>query len=396
VTRLAYLVSHPIQYQAPLLRMLSQQPDIQLKAFFGTSTIDGFADPGFGTTVKWDVPLLDGYAFEFLPALFEGPITSCRPFNVGFSQRLKDDSFDVLWVHGYTRLTSLASIIAAKRRGLRIMLRDEANGLSSHRTSKRRLVRKLFYAFLSRITDAFLAIGTLNHDYYCRLGISEEKIFLVPYAVDNLFFHREANSSNEIERLRCQLGLRPERPVILFVGKLVERKAPLLLLEAYQRLAKEASSEPSPYLLFAGDGELRGAIEETVLNLGWHSVKVLGFKNQSELPALYELCDLFVLPSSYEPWGLVVNEVMNAGKPIIVSDHVGCWPDLVCPGLNGAVFPAGDVSSLSSAISSALSNRQRLARMGEASRSLIKRWSFNEDLQGIRAALQYVMNKNHA
>ena len=334
------------------------------------------------------MPLLEGYDHEFLPALASRKITSVPQFNWGIARRLKQGAFDVLWVHGYTRLASLSGILAAKRLGLKVMVRDEANGSAARRSVARAGARRLFYAALAHVADAFLAIGTLNREYYRRLGIAADRIFSVPYAVDNAFFRARAiDAGLRREELRRELGLTAGRPVILFAGKLVPRKGPMLLAAAYKELSGDGCSEPDPYLLFAGDGELRGAIEQMAANLRWRSMRVLGFKNQTELPALYDLCDLFVLPSVYEPWGLVVNEVMNAGRPVIVSDKVGCWPDLVKPGINGDVFSAGDAQALAGAIARVLADRECMLRMGEASRGVIEKWSFHEDLAGIRAAL---------
>ncbi|MGO9455397.1 MAG: glycosyltransferase family 4 protein [Candidatus Binataceae bacterium] len=334
------------------------------------------------------MPLLEGYEHEFLPALASGEINMVRPLNWGLGRRLKRGEFDVLWVHGYTRLASILGIIAAKRFGLKVMVRDEANGASVRLRGAREYARRLFYAVLVRVADAFLAIGTLNHQYYQHVGAPEDRIFSVPYAVDNAFFgERAVEAAHRREEFRRDLGLMSGRAVILFSGKLLQRKGVLPLIQAYARLSRDGRSEPDAYLLFAGDGELREAIEKIAAEKGWRSIRVLGFKNQSELPALYDLCDLFVLPSFHEPWGLVVNEVMNAGKAIIVSDRVCCWPDLVKPGLNGAVFPAGDVAALADVIAAALSDRDALSRMGDASRSLIEKWSFKEDLTGIKAAM---------
>src|SRR5579875_2943832 len=394
--RVAYLVSHPIQYQAPLLRLLAQQPDFSLKVLFGANTAAGIRDPGFGTAVKWDVPLLEGYPHEFLPALAKGGITNFRPMNLGLGRRLKRGGFDVLWVHGYTRPAHILAIITAKRLGMKVMVRDEAHGANVRRSGPREHARRAFYAFLTRTVDAFLAIGILNRDYYRRLGVPEERIFSVPYAVDNEFFQgRAAQAARNREELRRSLRLAPGRPIVLFAGKLIARKGPMTLLDAYRRLSPDGRSEPEPYLLFAGDGELRAAIEEFAANLGWRSIRVLGFRNQTELPALYDLCDLFVLPSSYEPWGLVVNEVMNAAKAVIVSDRAGCGPDLVKPGVNGAIFPSGDAGALADAMAALLGDRHALRRMGTSSREIIERWSFNEDLAGIRAALDYLTGARH-
>ncbi len=391
MVRVAYLVSHPIQYQAPLLRLLAQQPDFSLKVLFGANTAAGIRDPGFGTDIKWDVPLLQGYEHEFLPALAGGALTSVRPLNFGIGRRLKRGGYDVLWIHGYTRLSHILAIVAAKRRGIKVMVRDEAHGANVRESGPRERARRAFYAFLTRMADAFLAIGTLNHDYYRRIGVPETRIFSVPYAVDNSFFRERATAAaHRREELRRELCLAPERPIVLFAGKLIQRKGVMTLLHAYSRLSSDRRSEPEPCLLFAGDGQQRSAIEEFAAASGWKSIRVLGFRNQTELPALYDLCDLFVLPSLYEPWGLVVNEVMNAGKAVIVSDRVGCGPDLVKPGINGAIFPAGDAQALAAAMAALLRDRNTLFCMGKRSLEIIGHWSFNEDLMGIRAALAYL------
>jgi glycosyltransferase involved in cell wall biosynthesis len=119
----------------------------------------------------------------------------------------------------------------------------------------------------------------------------------------------------------------------------------------------------------------------------WSSIKFLGFKNQTELPRYYDLCDVLVLPSVYEPWGLVINEVMNAGRAVIISDQVGCGPDLVHPGVNGYIFPAGDIAALARALTDVLNDPNRPRRMGARSLEIIRHWSFTEDLQGLQQAL---------
>ena len=157
----------------------------------------------------------------------------------------------------------------------------------------------------------------------------------MPYAVDNEFFRTAAERARpHRERLRAELGLQPGRAVILFASKMQPHKRAADLLEAYARLSPDTAAEPAAYLVFAGDGEERARLERRARALKWDSIRFIGFRNQSELPALYDLCDVFVLPSEHEPWGLVVNEAMNAGKPVIVSDRVGAGPDLVEDGVN--------------------------------------------------------------
>ncbi len=190
--------------------------------------------------------------------------------------------------------------------------------------------------------------------------------------------------------MRRELGLAAGRPVILFLGKIEPRKRPADLLAAYIKLLQSGAVAGPPYLLLVGDGEQRRPLEEVVKEKQLEGVKFLGFKNQSELPAFYDLCDVLVLPSILESWGLVVNEVMNAGRAVIVSDQVGCGPDLVRDGENGCIFKAGDTDALCQALRQVLENRDECQRLGQKSLEIIRQWSFAEDLRGLKKALASV------
>lgn len=247
----------------------------------------------------------------------------------------------------------------------------------------------MFFAGLRQLVDCFLAIGTLNRNYYISLGVDPARISLMPYAVDNDFFRsRCAEASLRRESFRAELGLSPDRPVILYAGKIFGRKRPEDLLDAYARLSSDGRSEPDPYLLFIGEGETKAALEARAALHGWSSIKFLGFKNQTELPVFFDLCDVFVIPSNLEPWGLILNEVMNAGRPIIASDRVGACIDLVRPGVNGYVYRSEDVADLHQALVKVLEDADMRQRMGRASLDIIGRWSFEEDVQALKSALE--------
>lgn len=394
--RLAYLVTHPIQYQAPLLRRLAAEPGLDLTVFFCSDlSTKRYHDPGFGREIEWDVSLLEGYRYEFLPALGgRERLSFLRPFNYGLAKRLRQGRFEVLWVHGYNRWFHWLAMWTAKRLGLKVLLRDEPTLISARRNFVKRLLKRGFFWGLKRLVDGFLAIGSLNRKYYRHYGIPEEKIFLVPYAVDNAFFQAGAErAAAGREGLRRELGLAAGRPVILFASKLEPRKRPADLLAAYIKLIKSGAVAGPPYLLFVGDGAQRRPLEEVVRDLQLDAVKFLGFKNQTELPAYYDLCDVFVLPSVLEPWGLVINEVMNAGRAVIVSDQVGCGPDLVITGESGYIFPAGDVAALAAALGKVLSDPAACRALGAGSRAIISHWGFAEDLAGLRQALATVVGR---
>jgi glycosyltransferase involved in cell wall biosynthesis len=395
--RLAYLVTHPIQYQAPLLRLIASQPDIELTVFFESDfSVRGYRDAGFDQVIKWDVPLLDGYDHEFLPAIGgRDRISGGRPFSYGLFSRLRRERFDALWVHGYARRTNLLAILAARLAGIKIFVRDEATALSAPRSPLKRALKAIFFRLLSGSVTGFLSIGTANRDYYIANGIAAGRIFPVPYAVDNAFFaDRAAQAEPGRTAFRARLGLETGRAVILYASKFLPRKRADDLLHAYERLLETLPDNAvPPYLLFVGDGELRARVEAEAQAKGLGAVLFLGFRNQTELAAFYDLCDVFVLPSIHEPWGLVVNEVMAAGRPVIVGDEVGCAADLVQPGRNGFTIRAGDVEALAQALYRIVTaDPDARRRMNATSREIIAGWSFAEDVAGLRQALRAALS----
>ena len=213
----------------------------------------------------------------------------------------------------------------------------------------------------------------------------------MPHAVDNRYFAERADAAQAGRAaLQAELGLDPSRPVVLFASKLQQRKLCTQLIEAYCRLAPAAGAEPHPYLVIVGDGEERAALERQAAATGFASIRFCGFRNQSELPGFFDLATVFVLPSRHEPWGLIVNEVMNAARPVIVSDDVGCAPDLIEDGVNGCIYPVGDVSALANALRRVLEKPGTAEAMGERAFERIQRWGFEEDVQGLRTALAAV------
>lgn len=381
--RLAWLATHPIQYQAPLLRAIAQCPDIDLTAiFFSDFSTRGFVDPGFGRAIEWDTPLLEGYQYEFLPGT-GGEIKGIKTFQPrvgGLAKRLNRDNFDAVLVQGWNHYGMLKAAWLAKRAGLKVLMRCEATDHVDSSTGIKRLLREATVRFLLGQIDCCLAIGTRNRDFYIKRGFPAERIGSMPYCVDNDHFRSKAQSA-DVAGLRAQLSLREGRPVILYASKFMARKFPDQLLEAYLRLP-----EPRPYLIYVGDGEMRTSLEATVQNHHLKDVCFAGFRNQGELPAFYALADIFVLPSINETWGLVINEAMNAGCAIITTDQVGSAVDLVRTGENGFVLEARDVSALANALKSCL-EQERFRSMGERSLEIIQGWGIKENVGELRSAL---------
>lgn len=384
--RVAYIVSHPIQYQVPLLRKIASA-GIELDVFFLSDySVHVHRDKEFCCDIKWDVDLLTGYRHTMLadnqrapPGFFCG-----NPTKVMW--RILRGDFDVVWVHGWAYFVIIAVLLSAKLRRIPVLLRGEARLCPERQTS---IAWQMLYRALVSCGTGYLYIGSENRLFYEAYGAEVRRLFAMPYCVDNDFFQSQcrelAPRKSEIKR---SLGLNnEERPVILYSGKLTRRKQGNCLLQAYARLQGIIAPESCPYLLFVGDGELRKSLQEEVSAKGLEHVHFFGFKNQRELCDFYSICDVFVLASEAEPWGLAVNEVMNFGKPVIVSDQVGAAADLVRLRDTGFIVKAGDPEELCRALAQVIEPGVG-TRLGRNAFLRITDWSFNEDIAGLRAAIR--------
>ena len=387
--KLAVLVSHPIQYQVPLFQSLARHPAIDLRVFFCSSKgLELYRDPGFGVSFSWDVDLLRGYSSTVLKNVSPCPNRSSAIgfVNPGIVPLLVRGGYDAVWIHGWAVLTNWIAWASAVACRVPVLLRGEANGLNEPTGLKGVVKRTVLKAFFNQVS-CYLAIGTNNANFYRSYGIPDEHIFLTPYSVDNEFFMKRAGELDGQKRLlREKEGLSPDLPVILFCGKFQEKKRPIDLLKAFAHL----HDHPAASLVFVGDGPLRSVMERFVAERHLGHVHILGFKNQQELPACYAMADLLVLPSSVEPWGLVVNEAMCCGLPVIVSDKVGAAADLIRQGINGFIYPAGNLEALAECMKRILANEEARCEMGRQSRGIISRWRIEEDLEGVVKALEYV------
>lgn len=398
--RLAYVVSHPIQYQAPLLRALAEDPAIELCVFFCSDfSTRAYRDSGFGAELRWDVPLMQGYRSVVLPRWRD--TTSPRtfaPIARGLLRHLARGvagrPFDAVWVHGYSSLNSIHAILAAAVLGIPTLVRAEPWLQDRVRAGWKLSAKRLFFLVLRGVIDAVLPIGTRNAEYWAHYLGHRFPAFLVPYAVDNNRFAEDANAATP-SAVRASLSLDAERPVILFASKLQERKHCDDLIEAYLGVIADMPVDLQPHLLIVGDGEQMPALRKRVAEAGAELIRFAGFRNQTELPGIFAVSTVFVLPSRHEPWGLIVNEAMACGLPVIVSDEVGCAADLVQTGANGSVFPARDVVALTEALRAVLAPGVA-ARMGAVSRERIAKWSFAEDRNGLKAALAFVTHRSLA
>jgi glycosyltransferase involved in cell wall biosynthesis len=387
--RIAYLVSHPIQYQAPLLRRLAAHPDVMLQVYFmDDQGARVYEDPEFGVPVQWDVPLLEGYAWQLLHnrSPWRAADHVGRFIHPEIVRVLRRGRFDALIVHGYAHVTEWLAFLAARLCGTPLLLRGESILLGRPATWRGRIKRGVRAALLRRVQGA-LAIGALNREFYRAHGVAEHRIFFTPYAVDNDRFMTDAERLRpRRNELRVQLGWPGEIPVILVAGKLIPRKRPMDVLDAYAQVVREAPSA----LVFLGEGSERARLETAAAGRGLPHVYVTGFVNQREISWYYAASDLIVLASSHEPWGLTLNEGMCFGLPVVASTMVGAAADLVHPRDNGFVYPVGDINALAGALRAILSDPSRRMRMGARSRELVADYSYDADVRGILDALRAV------
>jgi len=379
--RLGILVSHPIQYFAPVYRELANVHDIDLTVLFRTRVgVDEYHDEGFGRAIRWDTPLLEGYSHKFLSRK-----RTLSGTELTIVQEVRRRRFDVLLVHGYNSLTNLLAILTAKLTGTRVLIRGDTRKMDHHRRSggRRALKRALF-----KLVDGFVSIGTLNREYYADHGVDVRRLFFAPFCVSNSTFRLHgASHAAARARVRGELELEQDDVLVLFLSKLTAKKRADDLIRAFAVIERQFANAR---LVIAGSGAQAEQLRNLAADLNLERLVFVGFHNQSELPGLYAACDVFVLPSANEPWGLVVNEAMAAGLPVIVSDEVGAAPDLVEGKGTGIVFPCGNVTALAQALATLIASLDLRKRLGVAASRLIDDWDVSVCAKDIGAAVHAV------
>ena len=381
--RLAVLVSHPIQYFVPLFRLLAQRQDLDFVVLYHTrlGTVP-YRDEGFGRDIQWDIPLLEGYPHHFLSDRLENGGCQWRVIPVLLQERP-----DVLIVHGYTAPTNLLAMLLAKVLGIRVLMRGDTRVQQGHVSAFRRWVKR---GVLS-LCDGAIAVGSANRDYYLSLGMKEGDVFFAPFSVDNAAFALPVEE-RETHRaaLRHQLGVSGHALLVVFVAKLIRLKRAPDLIDAFSRVRGRL---PDAHLVIIGSGEEEAMLKHQASVTAKGYVHFLGFLNQSALPRAFAACDLLVLPSDNESWGLVVNEAMASGLPVIVSDDVGAARDLVANTGAGMVYPCGDIDALEACLEAMLGEEGPRRKMAVRSRDVIQSWDITCTADGIAAAAHQIADK---
>lgn len=379
--RVLLVCSHPVQYATPIFRLLTKDPRVEIQvAYCSMLGAESHVDPDFGVEVKWDIPLLDGYRWVALPNY--SPLRHAGSFftyvNPQIWRSIRSGDFDAVVLHtGYVCATSWIAMLAAKWSRVAVLLSTDAHSFSARDHKKWKVwIKKLLWPYLFGLADVVIVPSTGGVTLMSSLGIPESRVALTPYPVDNVWWTEQSMRVDRAE-VRARWGIPQEAVIVLFSAKLQPWKRPLDLLRAFARVKVSDA-----HLIFVGDGSLRATLESEATSLGiWSRVHFLGFVNQSKLPEVYTASDILVLPSEYEPFGVVVNEAMLCGCCVVVSDRVGARFDLIRENETGFVFRVGDAKSLAEVLDDLLRTPARLRQVREAARERIRTWGPDQNVE---------------
>ncbi|WP_017654668.1 glycosyltransferase family 4 protein [Fortiea contorta] len=386
--KLAIITSHPIQYYAPWFRYLTSTTNLAIKVFYlWDFGVTKQVDVGFGQALQWDIPLLNGYEYEFVPNVSSKPGVNHfwglqNPSLVSQVKAYKPDAV-LLMLYNYASIYRFLGSWNSRQTPL--IFRGDSHRLVLS-TGIKAWARQQFITQIYQRFNACLYVGKANYHYFRYHGVSPNNLFFSPHAVDNdRFFAQTEIAKQQAIIWKRELGIPQDHGVILFAGKFDTVKRPLDLLQAFRQAKLDRVS-----LLFVGAGILENELKSQAAAQA--NIYFAPFQNQSLMPRTYAIADLVVLPSYSETWGLAINEAMCLSRPVIVSNHVGCAQDLVSVGKNGLIFPAGDVCALTASLQQAFSHREHLQHWGDESRKIISQYSYLQATQGLNQALDYTIN----
>lgn len=360
--RLAIIISHPIQYYVPLYQRLAQRNDVAIKVFFtwhvGQAAVE---DRGFKTPVAWDIPLTEGYEFELVPNVSSHPGTHrfLGLQNPSLVEQVLSWQPDVVHITGWAWISHFLALRAFRKKGIPTLFRGDSHLLDRTPCGPRWWIKRALLKHVYSWPTGFLVVGAANRAYYEAFGVEPYRLFPCRHSIDVGRFADSANMfEQEAAQWRKQLGISSNRCVLLFAGKFERKKQPMELMRAVLGLKNLET-----VLVMVGSGELEAEVRALAAT-NPERFRVLPFQNQSRMPVVYRLGDLFVLPSAFgETWGLAVNEALACGRPVLVSDRVGCAADVVDASC-GRIFSQADPSALIVAINEMIGDQNKLSKMG--------------------------------
>jgi glycosyltransferase involved in cell wall biosynthesis len=372
--RVAFYMTHPTQYHTPWFRALAESRKIDIHVYYGSRPNAEEQGAGFGVQFEWDVPLLEGYPNTVLRNVGSGSITDFNGIDAPEIERvIAETDYDAWVINGWRTRGEWRAITACFRRRVPMFIRGDSVLLHQRPLATRIAKHFVYRRWIPRFA-CYLTVGRLNERYYEHYGADRRRFVPVRHFVDNDLFARVAEQGRSAAvALRKTWNVRDGALTLLFAGKFVDGKQPM---DAIRAVEEASNAGANVHLVMVGDGPLRAESESysSSRNL---PVTFAGFLNQTAMPAAYAASDILVLPSRSETWGLVVNEAMASGIPAIVSDQVGCAPDLVIPGESGSVFPAKDHHALARLIVEYATDRKRVKAEGKNANVRIRSYSLD-------------------
>jgi glycosyltransferase involved in cell wall biosynthesis len=360
-------------------------------AFYYPGTAGGWMgfDKDFGIEICWDIDLLSGYHYQIF---LDDQATYSRREQLRLAPQLlrwslKDRKTPLLLIGWFVELVWLIWLLRIISQAP-VLLLGETNQMSYAAAAKPRW-RAALLGWLIQHTTAICFIGSRNKEFVRQMGAREERLFRTPYSIDNDRFSTERDRLGPSRSELChEFGIRDDLPTFLFCGKLIEKKRPIQLLEAYVA----AGLADKAQLLYVGEGEQRSLLEGRIRTLGLRHVNLLGFFNQTQMPKAYVLGEVLCLISGpTETWGLVVNEALACGRPAIVTDTVGCTPDLVTT-RTGWVTPLDDHERLVATLQEAYKSHNQWGEMAPGALDQVAGNTFSAMADGVREALQFIQS----
>lgn len=369
--RVAVITGLPAPYREPVFAELARRPGINLKVFYAAR---GHADVGW--SVDQEAPRSYPHVFlrNYMPSAGRRlPMVGYA--TLGLTRELRTFAPDYLIVYGYNQLSQWLAFAYGWQHNIPFALRSDSNALLDTGTSWRNRLRRRLVGEIVRRAHAVLPVGTANREYWLRHGARGEQIVMAPYAVDNDRIARRVGRRAPARDGRCRL---------LYIGRLLPRKGVDLLIDAFERVRADVNVD----LTIVGDGPDRARLIDRQSSAARAQTRWLGKLTNDQAIERMAQADLFILPSRYEPWGLVINEAMAAGLPVIADERAGGALDLIEPGKTGWTYEHGSVDSLSRTIRQAVGDRDRLAEMGLAARSRIADWTIAATVDGMVGAIE--------
>ncbi|MBT4770598.1 MAG: glycosyltransferase family 4 protein [Rhodospirillaceae bacterium] len=386
--KIAILSYHPMPYHAAFYRAVGADPRLDATVLFlDRYGIDAVFDPEFSTEVKWDLSLTDGYRHKFLKNISPSPTTPIvMRINPGLFSEILGGDYDAVLVTGYDTLSAQLAIWTTKLGGKKLLLRAEAD-LHNPSTPMRQRIKRLLLGPLLARCDAVLYSCQNNHAYFRHFGVDEKKTFPILSSVDIAGLRQTRDSDPERgARLRSECNIPPDAIIFLFCGRLIPRKRPQDLLAAFTHVTR---AQPKAWLVIVGDGPLRDGLEKDARAQGLHNVLFSGFKNLSQISAYYQMADVFVISSEYDPTPKALNEAMTFALPAIVSTGIGTAHDLLIDNENGLVYETGDTAAFAASMLRLSLDRDLRQRMGDAAAKTVDAWSPQANVDGLVAALDF-------